>query len=64
MNYVAAEETIVLILQRSDFMRIMAENTELINQMRMLLNEENFNETSHDNLNEVSRSNITKKVII
>jgi hypothetical protein len=37
MNYVAVEECNILVLQRSDFMRVMAENVELINQMRKLL---------------------------
>jgi len=64
MNYVAAEECIILVLQRTDFMRIMAENTELINQMRMLLSEENFNETSDVNKNGTSSSYTTKKVTI
>ncbi|XP_070501527.1 potassium/sodium hyperpolarization-activated cyclic nucleotide-gated channel 4-like [Chironomus tepperi] len=64
MNYVAAEECKILVLQRTDFMRIMAENTEYINQMRMLLSEQNFNEITNDNTNEGSSSNITKKVII
>ena len=57
MNYVAAEECLILGLQRTDFMRIMAENTELINQMRMLLSEESVDDGA-------SSTNITKKVII
>jgi hypothetical protein len=64
MNYVAAEECIILVLQRTDFMRILAENTELINQMRMLLSDKNFNETSDDNENETSSSNKMEKVTI
>ncbi|KAG5677644.1 hypothetical protein PVAND_007385 [Polypedilum vanderplanki] len=47
MNYVAVEECNILVLLRNDFMRIMAENVELINQMRSLLKEkqeENFDQ--------------------
>lgn len=39
MNYVAVEESKILVLHRSDFMRVMAENAELVNEMRMFLNE-------------------------
>ncbi|KAL7052851.1 hypothetical protein ACKWTF_005035 [Chironomus riparius] len=64
MYYVAAEECLILILQKTDFMRIMAENTELINQMRKFLNEESVEKTVYDNENGTSSSNTRKKVII
>lgn len=37
MNYVAVEESTIAVLNRSDFMRIMAENSDYVDEMRRYL---------------------------
>lgn len=43
VNYIAIEECMLLILYRTDFMKIMAENPDLIDEMKLVAKENDFN---------------------
>lgn len=62
LNYVATEETILLVLTRSDFMKVLAESPDILSDMRKRLKENS--QTAPENRDFVEVWNILKLLML